>query len=251
MRSKVNAENVRDVRENADMEENVPERLKKLRAHSGLSLSELATKARFKGASSIQRYFDPTMFTKKYLGFDVAERFADALANMGDPPITRGEVLALAGPAAMWAHEQHGMPTTTPAIPVETHGLRDLPVYSSAEGGKEGMIVIPEAIDWIARPHTVLSVQDSFAIYVVGDSMEPRIEHGELVVVDPSRPIRRNDDVVFIKVLSDETWLALVKRLVRWTEKQWIVKQYNPSKEFKIARSDWVKAYVIVSRTVL
>ena len=147
--------------------------------------------------------------------------------------------------------EQERLRTRTTARPVETSGRRDLPVYSSAEGGGDGMIVIPEAIDWIVRPEGVLNVQDSFAIYVVGDSMEPRIEHGERVIVDPSRPIRQNDDVVFIKVLPDETWLALIKRLVRRTEKHWVVKQYNPVKEFKLDRSEWVKAYVIVSRTVL
>ncbi len=42
-----------------------------------------------------------------------------------------------------------------------------------------------------------------------------------LVVVEPSRPPRRNDDVLFVNVHSDEEWVARVNRLVSWTQDSW------------------------------
>ncbi len=42
-----------------------------------------------------------------------------------------------------------------------------------------------------------------------------------LVVVEPSRPPRRNDDVLFVNVHSDEEWVARVNRLVSWTKDSW------------------------------
>jgi SOS-response transcriptional repressor LexA len=63
-------------------------------------MSAIAKRAGYKGVSSIQRYFDPAQFTKEYLRFDIAERFARALVDEGNPRITRSEVLILAGPAA-------------------------------------------------------------------------------------------------------------------------------------------------------
>ena len=69
--------------------------LNRLRDRAGLSLRALAAKAGYAAASSIQRYADPAF--DGALGVEVASRFADAMEGVGDPPITRAEVLALTG----------------------------------------------------------------------------------------------------------------------------------------------------------
>lgn len=90
----------------ADATKSVTETIAELRRRSGLSRPALATLMGFAGGSSIQHYEDSTKFTKKYLPLDIAERFANAFAGLGDPPITYEEVMALAGRGS-----EDGMPS--------------------------------------------------------------------------------------------------------------------------------------------
>jgi hypothetical protein len=127
-------------------------------------------------------------------------------------------------------------------------GRRDLPIYASAQGGGDGMTVTPEPIDWVIRPEAVLHVKGAFGVYCVGDSMEPRINQGELVVVHPTAPPAKGDDVLLTatRALGGET-LAMVKRLVRVEADHWLLRQFNPTREFRLARKDWQAAFKVVA----
>ncbi len=133
------------------------------------------------------------------------------------------------------------------AVPAAT-GRPDLPVFASAEGGPSGMLVTQDPIDWIVRPEQLANVRDAFAVYVIGASMEPRYEHGDMILVHPSRPVSRDADVLLLSVLEDGAHPALVKRLVRWDESNWTVRQYNPQKEYDLPRSEWQRAHVVLGR---
>ena len=64
---------------------------------AGLPRDKLAKNMGYAGGSSIQRYEDAERYTKKYLIPELAEKYAKALAGLGDPRITYEEVIALAG----------------------------------------------------------------------------------------------------------------------------------------------------------
>ena len=66
--------------------------------------------------------------------------------------------------------------------PMRAADRTDLPVYASAEGGA-GIIITSEPIDFIRRPEPLLSVRDGYACYVIGDSMSPAYEQGDLLLV--------------------------------------------------------------------
>ena len=127
-------------------------------------------------------------------------------------------------------------------------GERDLPVYASAEGGPSGMIVTDEPIDWVRRPEPLLSVRGAFAVYVIGDSMEPRYEQGDMILVHPSRPVQRDDDVLLVAEAEDGGRAALIKRLLAWTGETWSVRQYNPPRDYDLPRSAWQQIYVVVGK---
>lgn len=76
--------------------ETIGQTLIRLRKRSGLSLDKVARAAKFGGRSSLQRYFDKD-YDPDHLDPDIAERFADALAGYGRPPIQRAEITSLAG----------------------------------------------------------------------------------------------------------------------------------------------------------
>jgi SOS-response transcriptional repressor LexA len=123
----------------------------------------------------------------------------------------------------------------------------DLPVYASAEGGG-GIIITSEPIDFIRRPEPLLSVRDGYACYVIGDSMSPAYEQGDLLLVHPGRPARPGDDCAFIRGQDDGTQEALIRRLLRSTPEKWRVRQFNPAKDLDLDRSHWQKIQLIVGK---
>jgi len=125
-------------------------------------------------------------------------------------------------------------------------GRPDVPVWASAQAGDDGAIILtPDPIDYIRRSERMQGVKNPFAFYVVGGSMSPAIEHGDQVVVNPALPVRPGVDCVFIQEQPDGTRVALVKRLLRQTEKAWKVRQYEPKKDFDLPKSKWRIAYVV------
>lgn len=62
---------------------------------------------------------------------------------------------------------------------------KDLPVYASAACGEAFVIVTSDPVEWIERPAILMGVPGAFAVYLNGDSMAPRYEHGEILYVHP------------------------------------------------------------------
>ena len=88
-----------------------------------------------------------------------------------------------------------------PGPPMSIRGDRpDLAVYASAAGGPEGAWVLSgEAIAWIQRDQKLQGVRDAFACYVVGESMFPAYEQGNLLLVNPAVPPNAGDDCLLIQ----------------------------------------------------
>lgn len=110
---------------------------------------------------------------------------------------------------------------------------RDLPVRGVAVGGTDADFQLNgETVDYVRRPPGLAKVRDAFAIYVVGDSMSPRFEEGELLFINPHRPARPGDDVLIeMKPNGHEAGDAFIKRLVKRTPTQWVCRQFNPPAE--------------------
>jgi len=124
----------------------------------------------------------------------------------------------------------------------------DLPVYASVEGGGGAIIITNEPIDYVLRPEPLLSVRDSYGCYVIGDSMSPAYEQGDLLLIHPGRPVRPGDDCVFVRDPGDGSQNALVKRLLRIAPEKWRVRQHNPAKDFDLDRGQWQRAQLIVGK---
>lgn len=75
----------------------VTQKLRALRGRSGLSKQQVAIACGWKGATSYARYENPDLFTRPVLPLDVCLRLVPALVGRGAPPITRAEVMELAG----------------------------------------------------------------------------------------------------------------------------------------------------------
>ncbi|MFI5001060.1 MAG: S24 family peptidase [Reyranellales bacterium] len=128
-------------------------------------------------------------------------------------------------------------------------GKPDVPVWASAEAGREGaMVLVSDPIDYIRRSERMQGVRNPFAFYVIGSSMSPAIEHGDQVVVNPAVPVRTGADCVFVHDDGGGNMLALVKRLLRTSADNWRVRQFNPPKDFDLPKKKWTKALVITEK---
>lgn len=124
--------------------------------------------------------------------------------------------------------------------------LRDLPVFGSAEGGDGIMILDNEPIEYKDRPANLLGVRGAFAVYIVNDSMAPAYEQGDQVHIHPGKPVRPGKDALFISRDPHGVEHAMVKRLVKSTDKAWKVQQFNPPKTFDLPKEKWQRALRVV-----
>jgi len=126
---------------------------------------------------------------------------------------------------------------------------RDFPIFGAAEGGPSGaMSVSSDPIEHSSWPGPLQEVPSGRGMYVVGESMSPAYEQGDIALVHPGLPRRRGTDVVLVRFEADGTQHALIKHLVGWTETDWLVRQYNPPKDYILARTEWPEIQTVVGR---
>lgn len=123
----------------------------------------------------------------------------------------------------------------------------DLPLYASVEGGPGEMVVSSDPIGWLSRPRWLDGRDEAYAVRVVGTSMVPRYEPGEVVYVDPREPLERDKDAIFVND-AEGGFRASIKRLVRWEHHQWYIRQFNPPREGWWPKKRWPKAFRVMGR---
>lgn len=125
------------------------------------------------------------------------------------------------------AHETTTPPGTSP---------RDLPVYGAAMGGDDGAFDFNGTVnEYVARPPILAGVANGYAVYVQGESMEPRYFAGELVHVNPNRPITPGCFVV-VQIRTGDPHVptrGLIKQFVRRTATRLHLRQFNPQGELE------------------
>lgn len=184
-------------------------RIKALRERAGLSMADLARALGFRGASSYQRYEDPVLFTKPYVPLDMAEKLTAALAGRGIPPISRVEVMALAGQG--------------------TAAQRMIPIVGYVGAGAEVFAIDDHAkgggLDEVECPWAELG-PSTVAVRVRGDSMAPAYYHGDVIFYESTC----SD---FLHLLGKECVVALtdgrrfVKQLRRTQSGAWYLHSHN------------------------
>ena len=132
--------------------------------------------------------------------------------------------------------------------PPTVFGDRDLPVYAAAEGGPGQMVVNTDPVELVPRPWYLGNVKDGYAVLVVGDSMEPAFKAGDMAIVNPRLAYQRNTDVILVAREDEGEFVATIKHLLGWTDKEWKLRQFNPRKDFTLSRKEWPKALRVVGR---
>lgn len=136
--------------------------------------------------------------------------------------------------------------------PLDILGERDLKVYTAAEGGSGEMVVDTNPIDLVPRPWYMKKVRDGFAVLVIGESMIPAFEPGDIAVINPRLPAMRGKDVILIGDEQMGEFRASIKRLESWDPKHWHLRQFNPpdgqKAKFSWLKKDWPRALRVVGK---
>jgi phage repressor protein C with HTH and peptisase S24 domain len=161
--------------------------------------------------------------------------------------VSQEEVLrhALTDGAAPGEPARRGRPprSTSPTAPAPPLGGDLVPIKSAGRGGTDQQMFLEDGpIGYTPRPANLNGVRDAYAIYMIGDSMEPRYEQGWLLHVNPFKPPTRGRDVVVYKTGQ----AVLIKQFVGWQGDHLILRQLNPDETLRIARTEIVECHLIV-----
>ena len=131
-----------------------------------------------------------------------------------------------------------------PMLPGTASARTDtIPIRSAARGGGEQEMFLGDGpIGYTPRPSNLGGVRDAYAIYMIGDSMEPRYEQGWLLHINPFKPPTRGRDVVVYK--TDQA--VLIKQFLRWDSDTLVLRQLNPSQELRIPRDEVQECHLVV-----
>jgi phage repressor protein C with HTH and peptisase S24 domain len=126
-----------------------------------------------------------------------------------------------------------GLPRLAELIPIRSAGRG---------GGDQAMFLEDGPIGYTARPSNLTGVRAAYAIYMVGDSMEPRYEPGWLLHVNPFKPPTRGRDVVVYK----KGQAVLIKQFVGWEGDMLVLRQLNPPETLRIPRPEIEECHLVV-----
>jgi phage repressor protein C with HTH and peptisase S24 domain len=176
----------------------------------------------------------------------------DWLANAtGDPPriIRFGDKELPTGSATFGRARGSPVTVITGGGPVLERHTDTLPVYAAAQGGKGHLIITLDPVDYRAPPAEVLRSKGAHGILVVGDSMIPAYEPGDIAWVTPHRPMQPNKDVILYHQQPTGEDEAMIKRLLNFNQTELRLRQYNPPMDFTESRADWPICHQIHSKT--
>jgi phage repressor protein C with HTH and peptisase S24 domain len=136
---------------------------------------------------------------------------------------------------------RRGRPPRQTAFPLPR--AESMPIKSAARGGGEQEMFLGDGpIGYTPRPSNLAGVRDAYAIYMVGDSMEPRYMQGWLLHVNPFKPPTRGRDVVVYKINE----AVLIKQFIGWSDDDLVLHQLNPDETFRIPRAEIAACHLVV-----
>ena len=127
---------------------------------------------------------------------------------------------------------------------------KPVPLIGFAEAGAGGYFDdggFPVGSGWDAIPFPHVQDEHAYALEVSGDSMEPLYRRGDILVVSPGAPVRKNDRVI-VKTKDGE---VLVKELKRKSGKSVELRSLNPAhkdRTLPAADVEWIARIVWASQ---
>jgi phage repressor protein C with HTH and peptisase S24 domain len=125
-------------------------------------------------------------------------------------------------------------------------------VRGVVRGGQGGSfeLNIGEPMEYVRRPLSLIGKGEIYALHVESDSMAPRYEPGEIILVWAQRPALIGRDVV-VQLRPDhdgENPRAYLKRLLKRNDKDLTLEQFNPKKTLSLKMKDVISVHMVLTR---
>lgn len=216
-------------------------RLKELRAWRGWRIADAAAALGYSYGGYTKLEAKPHLNTK------VVERAAKvygvpADVVMGNAPIESDYNPNTESPQSIQPNADRGGP-------VDLAGSGEtLPVYGQARGGDDGEFVLNGSkLADLLTPPILRGVRDAYAVYVIGESMEPRYFAGEAVYVHPHLPVRREHFVVIqVRGAPGDPPHGYIKQYLGKDGTNVRLRQFNPDRVVTFPESQVVSIHRIV-----
>lgn len=215
--------------------------LKILREHAGLTMRTVSDSLGW-SLTRYQHYED--RFKRKFLPFELARALDELFARHGGET---GSVLQLAGvERSQVSAPRREAPPSRPVNLNAVPGQRDLPILGEfREGSDDFYFTEGQPKEFVDRPVQLRGVVNAFALYAGGEVMEPRYAPGELLYVNPNRPVTKN---CYVAVeLADGR--GLVRQFLRRNENEIVLRQLNPEKQIHLKTADLRRVCRVIGAT--
>lgn len=174
----------------------------------------------------------------RHFGLETAEKYA---ASFG------------VNPRWIWEgkSEQRVLKKVLPNASPRQHSVmfptRKLNVVGRAGTSASGeLIMSPEIVETVPCPPGLEDVADAYAVYVTGESMEPRYFAGEIVYIHPNRPYRKGD-FVLVQVDADDAFPhGYIKQFVTFSPTTLTLRQLNPDIEIEFPRAKVLSIHLAI-----
>jgi phage repressor protein C with HTH and peptisase S24 domain len=178
-----------------------------------------------------------TVQIAQFLGVTTEEVLRHAIESTAPPPASDTPRPGRGRPRSTGPAAAVGSSPTVVRVPDQ------IPIRSAARGGGDQEMFLEDGpIGHTPRPASLVGVRLAYAIYMVGDSMEPRYEPGWLLHVNPFKPPTRGRDVVVYK----QNNAVLIKQFVSWEGDTLVLRQLNPQETLRIPRDQVRECHLVV-----
>ena len=213
-------------------------RIKELRRSQGLTLQRLADQI-----GTTPQQINRLERGDRRLTTEWMERVAAGLEVHPTELIADEADIALRSGRGSGGSIDHSSGSGLRARDIPIHGDIDLPVLGTARGGSDALMFNDgEVVERVTRPSLLAGATQAYAVYMTGESMEPRYHALELLYVNPARPITGGCYVV----LQKANGVAIVKRFTRRSDHVVVLEQLNPRVEIQVPAGEVAAIHRIV-----
>lgn len=126
---------------------------------------------------------------------------------------------------------------------------RDLPILGTAAGAAMGAFQLStDAVGYARRPPMLFGVPDAYCLYVENDSMSPRFQAGDLIIVNPHRPLAIGDAMVIQVQNHQHAEPQTFVKVYKGRNAEWVIgEQYNPAGEVRYKRETVLRMHRVLT----
>ena len=121
----------------------------------------------------------------------------------------------------------------------------NLPVYGMPTLDGKKINISNKFASTTERPDYLKDSPSAYSCFVVGNEMQPRFNHGELIYIDPIKKIS-NESEILISTFEDDQEIATLQCLISEGDDHYLCATYQSEEHIKILKKDVGRVHAVV-----